>query len=153
MAMTNPRVRALLRQAERTEDSGKRAAALQLYRQILDEEPRAVDAWLGLARVTRDADERQTALQRALKLDPDNDRALDLLDGAAPSAPKNTAEAPVAEAPEDPFSQSRSWLDEATARREKPAGDGAAKEEEPTEPVVQEPTPLPVPHLEVEEPD
>lgn len=153
MAMTNPRVRALLRQAERTENSGKRAAALQLYRQILDEEPRAVDAWLGLARVTRDADERETALKRALKLDPDNDRALELLDGAAPSAPKNRAEAPVAEAPEDPFSQSRSWLDEATARREKPAGDGAAKEEEPTEPVAQEPTPLPVPHLEVEEPD
>lgn len=153
MTKTNPRVRALLRQAKRTEKSGKRAAALQLYRQILDEEPKAVDAWLGLAQVTRDADERETALNRALRLDPDNARALELLDGAGGARqekPANTVE----ETAEDPFSQSRSWLDEATARREQPAQDRAVeKEEEPEEPVAQEATPLPVPHLEVDSPD
>lgn len=153
MAMTNPRVRALLRQAERTANSGKRAAALQLYRQILDEEPRAVDAWLGLAQVTRDADERETALKRALELDPGNDRALELLDGAAPSAPKDTTAGPPEEIPEDPFSQSRAWLDEATARREKPARDDATKDEELEASVAREPALLPVPHLQVEEPD
>lgn len=152
MAMMNPRVRALLRQAKRTANSGKRAAALQLYRQILDEEPQAIDAWLGLAQVTRDADERETALNRALQLEPDNARALELLDGAGgarPSTPKSTAE----ETPDDPFSQSRSWLDEATARRDEPAQEDSVQEEEPVEPVVQKPAPLPTPRLEVESPN
>lgn len=150
MAMLTPRVRALLRQAKRTANSGKRAAALQLYRQILDEEPKAVDAWLGLAQVTRDADERQTALKRVLQLDPDNAKALALLDGADGAKPELT-ERNDEKSPEDPFSQSRSWLDEATARREQPAQDKPAEEKaESAETVAQEAPPLPEPRHEVD---
>jgi hypothetical protein len=128
MTMTSPRVRALLRQARRTADSGKRAAAEQLYRQILDEEPRVVEAWLGLARVSQDEDERQNALRRALDLDPENALARQLLDD-----PDASQEQPAAQRDgtgvADPFSQSRSWLEEATARPMKTGGEKKETEE------------------------
>lgn len=124
MATTSPRVRALLRQAKRTAESGKRAAAQQLYLQIVDEEPDTVEAWLGLAEVSQDAAEREEALQRALALEPDNRVARKMLsdDGAAPG---KVAVPPAGRDGADPFSQSRAWLDEATART--PEGN-AAKE-------------------------
>lgn len=115
MTMTSPRVRALLRQARRTEDSGKRAAAEQLYRQILDEEPRAVEAWLGLARVGQGKDERENALHQALALDPDNDEARQLL-GDPDATKEQPADRRDGTGVADPFSQSRSLLEEATAR-------------------------------------
>ena len=132
MAMKSPRVRALLRQAQRTAESGKRAAAQQLYRQILDEEPQTLEAWLGLARVSPDAGERQEALQRALALDPGNSAASKLLgegQGAGDGKPyaEKAAGLEGENEVEDPFAQSRAWLDEATARRR----DGATTREAP----------------------
>ena len=125
MTTTNPRVRALLRQAQRTADIGKRAAAEQLYRQILAEEPQMVDAWLGLAQVSGDAAEREDALRRVLELDPENDKGRQLLseDEAASSAGGESSSGAPSER-DDPFSQSRAWLDKATARQPRPGADG-----------------------------
>jgi hypothetical protein len=51
-------------------ESGKRAAAEQLYRQIIDEAPDAAQAWYGLAQVASDPSEREAALQQATTLNP-----------------------------------------------------------------------------------
>lgn len=146
MEVTSPRVRALLRQAQRTEESGKRKAAEQLYRQIVDEQPQAVDAWLGLARVSADDGARQDALREVLALDPNNRAARKLAGGASDGAAVTSAEPKKAQADsaqpaspldgEDPFSQSRSWLDEATARRGED-GRPAAKAPTPPSPAQQ----------------
>ena len=72
--MTNnetPRVRSLLRQAQRNVDGGKNVAAEELYRQILVEAPQSAAAWLGLATVAKSETERSEAYARALELDPD----------------------------------------------------------------------------------
>ena len=82
MTFESPRIRSLLRQADRVAESGKRAAAEQLYRQIIDEAPDAAQAWYGLAQVASDPSDREAALQQARLLDPDGE--------------------PVAEAPEPP---------------------------------------------------
>jgi hypothetical protein len=97
MAMTDPRLRALLRQAERTAASGKRAAAQQLYQQILAEAPESIDALLGLAAVTADDERQRTLYEQVLQLEPDNAAAAAGLrgDGTLPQP----APAPVREAP------------------------------------------------------
>jgi tetratricopeptide (TPR) repeat protein len=79
MTVETPRIRSLLRQANRTESAGKRAAAEQLYRQALDEAPESVGAWLGLARVVKDKDQRDEAYLRVLVLDPGNEIAQEAL--------------------------------------------------------------------------
>ncbi|MFN2191506.1 MAG: hypothetical protein ACK2U0_07710 [Candidatus Promineifilaceae bacterium] len=71
--MTNnetPRVRSLLRQAERNVKSGKYAAAEDLYRQIIEEAPESAAAWIGLAGAARDQADRDVAYARAMELDP-----------------------------------------------------------------------------------
>jgi hypothetical protein len=59
-----------LRQAERNVQSGKNAAAEDLYRQILDEAPQTVAAWLGLASVAGNEAERDEAYAHAVEIDP-----------------------------------------------------------------------------------
>ena len=85
MAIETPRIRSLLRQANRTESAGKRAAAEQLYRQALDEAPDSVGAWLGLARVIKDQDQKEEAFRKVLVLDPENEIALEGLNPSANS--------------------------------------------------------------------
>ena len=70
MSVESPRIRSLLRQADSVAAAGKRAAAEQLYRQIIDEAPETAGAWHGLAQVVRDPEERDEALSRAQELDP-----------------------------------------------------------------------------------
>lgn len=65
-----PRIRSLLRQAERNVDAGKNKAAELLYRQILEEAPENPAAWLGLARVASSDEERREAYAKAVELDP-----------------------------------------------------------------------------------
>lgn len=88
MALTDPRLRALLRQADRTAASGKRAAAQQLYTEILDEAPEAVEALLGLAAVTADAEQQRTLYEQVLQMDPGNAEAAAGLRGEAFSRPE-----------------------------------------------------------------
>lgn len=75
MTISDPRVRALLRRADKVARSGKRAAAAQLYREIVEDAPELEDAWLGLANVTFDEEEKTQALQTVLELDPENEAA------------------------------------------------------------------------------
>jgi hypothetical protein len=71
----DPRIRSMLRQAQRVAESGKRAAAEKLYRQLVEESPQTVPAWLGLAGIVRDPAEREAAYRQALFLDPGNEAA------------------------------------------------------------------------------
>lgn len=75
MESISPRTRSLLRQAEKIAQSGKRTAAVKLYRQILDEAPQTVQAWTGLSDILRNREEKETALLRALEIAPDDDEA------------------------------------------------------------------------------
>lgn len=75
MNNTTPRIRSLLRQADRIAQAQKRTAAEKLYRQIIDEAPDTVPAWIGLAEVLADPDEREDAYRQALLIDPDNELA------------------------------------------------------------------------------
>lgn len=76
MEVYTPRVRSLLRQAQRIAESNKRAAAINLYRQILEEAPQAVEAWVGLGQLFYDVAEKEHAYRQALALDPGNEAAL-----------------------------------------------------------------------------
>ncbi|MAT97592.1 MAG: hypothetical protein CL608_10655 [Anaerolineaceae bacterium] len=71
MDVQDPRLRSLLRQANKVADAGKRAAAEQLYRQLLEEGPEVAEAWYGLGQVVNDVAEQKAAYQRALALKPD----------------------------------------------------------------------------------
>lgn len=75
MSVSSPRIRSLLRQADKVAASGKRTAAEQLYRQIIDEAPETAPAWVGLALVLTDTNEQEAALDRAYELDPTDERA------------------------------------------------------------------------------
>jgi hypothetical protein len=75
MNISNPRIRSLLRQADKVSASGKRLAAENLYRQIIEEEPDTAPAWVGLAQVVQDPAEQEAALERALYIDPENGKA------------------------------------------------------------------------------
>ncbi len=75
MEISGPRLRLLLREAGRNTESGKLAAAADLYRQILEEAPESQEAWLGLARVTQSPVEKQAAYEHVLTLEPDNQSA------------------------------------------------------------------------------
>jgi hypothetical protein len=84
MDVQDPRLRSMLRQADRVADSGKRVAAEQLYRQIIEEAPEVAEAWFGLGQVLNDAAEQKDAYKKALSLKPDYApaaRALALLRG------------------------------------------------------------------------
>ncbi|MCA9929041.1 MAG: hypothetical protein KC419_11205 [Anaerolineales bacterium] len=70
--INGPRLRALLRQADRVAESGKRAAAIQLYKEILAEAPDMEGAWIGLAEVEIDPAEKEKALQQALAINPNS---------------------------------------------------------------------------------
>ncbi len=71
MEIQDPRLRSLLRQADRVNESGKRAAAEQLYRQIIDEAPEVAEAWYGLGRVTAVPTDQEAAYEKAVTLKPD----------------------------------------------------------------------------------
>ena len=84
----SPRVRNLLRQAEKVAASGKRSAAEQLYRQIIDEFPEVSEAWAGLGHVLINETEKREAFEKALSLDEEDQsarRGLLELDGEADS--------------------------------------------------------------------
>ncbi len=87
----SPRVRSLLRQAERNVDAGKFVAAEELYRQIIDEAPESTAAWLGLSKVAQSKSERRDAFAKALELDPGVAETTAVLDGELPGATNKPA--------------------------------------------------------------
>ncbi len=76
-----PRQRTVLRQANRVAGQGKRMAAEQLYRNSVVEFPELPEAWLGLASVVTNKEEKVEILNRVLTLDPDNATATAALNG------------------------------------------------------------------------
>ena len=75
MERTSPRIRSLLRQADRVADAGKRSAAEKLYRQVIEEAPDSAAAWAGLGQVLLTPAEKESSYQHALELDPNNNKA------------------------------------------------------------------------------
>ena len=75
MANLDPRTRRQLRQAQGLAEKKKRAAAIQLFRQLLEEQPELVDAWCGLGTVLTDVAEQKAAYGQALKLEPNHAEA------------------------------------------------------------------------------
>jgi hypothetical protein len=120
--MSEPRLRSLLRQAQSVARANKRAAARQLYEDILTEYPNAVAAWLGLAPLLDDEEGRRQALEQVLALDPGNETAqaaLAQLDGNGLAFNETTADGDLSHradlVDDDPFAAARRYLDEATA--------------------------------------
>ena len=70
--LNGPRLRSLLRQADKVAENGKRAAAAQLYTEILEEAPETEAAWIGLAAVEIETADKEKALQQALAINPDS---------------------------------------------------------------------------------
>jgi hypothetical protein len=130
MEVQDPRIRSLLRQADRVADSGKRAAAAGLYRQIIEEAPDTAVAWLGLAQTAADPSEQETAYQRVLELEPDNGTALAALrpsdpPAAEPETPDNNP------APNwDDLAASQAWASEALGGGKKTGERGRRGERE-----------------------
>jgi len=126
LPMSGPRLRSLLRQAKQVADAGKKAAAAQLYNDILAEVPDSVEAWVGLGDVLLDAEEAEAAYLKALALDPENEAAsagLARLHGDVGAEMDEAVETAVTDSPandEDPFTQSKAWLESVTAP-DKPA--------------------------------
>jgi len=117
MTISEPRLLSLLRQAERVAASGKRTAAEKLYRQIAEEAPDAEEAWLGIAALAGDSETKIDAYSRVLEIAPENEEAQA---GLTRLQLGSQEEAPVVELDitdsEDPFEQSRGWLEQATSR-------------------------------------
>jgi tetratricopeptide (TPR) repeat protein len=84
MEIQEPRLRLLLRQADKIANAGKRAAAEQMYRQIIEENPDVAQAWFGLGQMVADPAEKEQALEKAVLLEPEYPeaaRALAMLRG------------------------------------------------------------------------
>jgi hypothetical protein len=95
METLTPRIRSLVRQANKVAESGKRSAATKLYRQIIDEAPNTVEAWVGLSTILRTQEEKEEALEKALELDPESasaKRELAILHGEIPEEPESDEE-------------------------------------------------------------
>ena len=102
MDVQDHRIRSLLRQANKVADSGKRAAAEQLYRQLLEENPNVAEAWFGLGQVLNDAAEQKAAYKKALTLKPDYAEAARALAELRGEPVPEWAEAPTEEEEEVP---------------------------------------------------
>ncbi len=107
----SPRIRQLLRQAERVADLEKRLAARQLYEQILEEAPDTAVAWVGLGKLETDPENQIVAFEKALSHDPDHHEAATLLaelTGQEPPPPLEPAPEPSDEsAPSDDEQQAK----------------------------------------------
>ena len=108
MSISQPRLRSMLRQADKVAANGKRSAAQELYEDILAEAPNSADAWAGLGEVGANDAAQEEAFNKALELDPDNRRALiglAKLRGEEIDLPEETPEPepkPVPVEPEEP---------------------------------------------------
>ena len=81
-----PGIRNKLRTAARVAENGKVPAAIELYRELIAEEPDLPEAWIGLGDILKEKSERADAYQKALELDPKNSDAINkiaILEGKA----------------------------------------------------------------------
>ncbi len=76
--MTN-NIEALMQQAIAAAKTGKRDEARQILLKVVREDETNIRAWMLLARVATDANEKRTALNNVIELDPDNQQANQML--------------------------------------------------------------------------
>jgi hypothetical protein len=91
--MSSPDHQEKLRQAVEIARGGDRQEARRLVEEVLQDDEENARAWLLLARLTENVDEKRMALTTVLQLNPGNQRAQEMLD---------QLEAEVAEAEDDP---------------------------------------------------
>jgi len=158
MTQLNPRLRRLLRQADRAARANKRAAATQLYQEILAEEPELPEAWLGLAPLLAEEAEQEAAYERVLTVDAENAGALrglailrgELVPEPAPEPEEiDDSDAPSGLPPADAalLQEGRSWASEPTVADRFDAI--LSEVAEPAPPVEQTPDQAPAPAVEV----
>lgn len=104
MTISGPRLRSLLRRAEKVVSAGKYAAAESLYQEIVNEDPQAVEGWLGIAAVALDPAVKQSAADKAAELGADETAVARALAGpegipVAESLPSPAPAAPDAAPP------------------------------------------------------
>lgn len=141
----SPRIRQLLRQAERVAELDKRLAARQLYEQILEEAPDTAEAWVGLSKLEAESESQVVALEKALDSDPAHHEAAVLLaelTGAeAPPAPEPEPEAepeagpkptPIERAPQEVAARPTPRV-ETEASASKPVGQPRREVRQPSE--------------------
>lgn len=106
MTISGPRLRSLLRRAEKVVGAGKYAAAESLYQEIVDEDPQAVEGWLGIAAVALDPAVKQSAADKAAELGADETAVARALAGpeGIPVAESLSPPTPDAPAPTRPAS-------------------------------------------------
>ncbi|GAB4511421.1 MAG: hypothetical protein OHK0046_09460 [Anaerolineae bacterium] len=78
--MADPIHAELIRQAAEAARAGDRDTARQKLETVLQEDDENVTAWLLLARITTNNDERRMALTTVLQLDPKNERAKQMME-------------------------------------------------------------------------
>lgn len=78
--MSDPLNQELIREAADKARAGDREAARELLETVLEQDDQDVNAWLLLARLTTNIDEKRLALETILQIDPDNEKARQLLE-------------------------------------------------------------------------
>jgi Tol biopolymer transport system component len=73
--MADPLHQELIRQAVEAARNKDRETALDLLKEVLEEDEDNITAWLLFARVTRDVDQKRAALETVLQIDPENEKA------------------------------------------------------------------------------
>lgn len=81
---------------------GKREEARSLFRLLTRQEPTNAQAWLWLAGVAENRDERQSALEHVLEIEPENEMAMKSLQALGVSFDEPRVAAPVAPPPPEP---------------------------------------------------
>lgn len=74
-----PGIRNKLRTAARVAKSGKIPAAIELYRELIADQPELAEPWIGIGDLLKDKSERVQAYQKALEIDPKNGDAINKL--------------------------------------------------------------------------
>jgi hypothetical protein len=156
VTISGPRLRSILRRAEKVAESGKYSAAATLYRQLTQEAPDVAVGWLGLAAVTDNTAEKEKALSKALALEPENQHARYLqaqLRGE--TWPDDGQEFPMVPPAPSIVNKETTALEEMAKEKERPPKPKPAetKTAEPEEKTTDSPPePEPEPESPVEEP-
>ena len=78
--MADPLHQELIRQAVEAARNKDRETALNLLKEVLEEDDENVTAWLLFARLTQNDGQKRAALETVLEIDPNNEKAQELLD-------------------------------------------------------------------------
>jgi dipeptidyl aminopeptidase/acylaminoacyl peptidase len=91
--VTNDELQDLLRTGIQAAQSGNKAVARQILEQVIERDPDSELAWIWLATLADNLDERRAHLERVIAINPDNTRARQALEQiiAAPPAPATPA--------------------------------------------------------------